>query len=96
MTKTTDDWTEPEPGDPDGPIDNWSTRLALGCKHEDLQGWEFKTTWAPEGVPFDPDLPPEGAGWVRNTYKAGGFEIRTTRNGSGVRQQLSYWRRKLT
>lgn len=81
-----------EPGDVDGPWGLFSTQLAVACEDENLPGWEFRTTWAFVGEPFDPDLAPDGGGWVRNVQKAGGGEIVDTRHGK--QQQRSYWRRK--
>lgn len=85
-------YRDPEPGDVDGPWGLFSTQMAAACADEHLPGWEFRTTWAFVGEPFDPDLPPDGGGWVRNVQKAGGYEIADTRHGR--QQQVSYWRRK--
>jgi hypothetical protein len=93
MPETAQGWVEPEPGNPDG---NWrlrSTQLARGHRSQSQHGWEYTTTSALDGDPFNMDTPPPGGGWERNAYKGtDGYEVRET--ASGRDQHVTYWRRQ--
>lgn len=84
-------WGEPPPGDPDGPSDRWSTKVAVGHRDQYLGGWEYTTTAAPEG---EEPPPPGGDGWHLNTH-AGHDGHGQNRDGGGRPVDITYWRRRL-
>lgn len=84
-------WGEPPPGDPDGPSEKWSTKIAKGHQSQDLGNWEYTTTAAPEGAGLP--SPPKGDGWHLNTH-AGDEGHGQSRDGGGRPTVITYWRRR--
>lgn len=90
LVLTWDEFTEP--GDPEGPWEVHRNQVAQGHRDQELWGWKYTTTRPGPGKNWDPDKPPDGKGWVLNTYV--GEDGHGSSRGLPEGTQVSYWRRR--